>query len=495
MATKISLLFVCFSLLFIPGFSADECRDIFESERCWQRTLDKFRPKDGSQLDSPSFRYFKASPDMPRVLIYGDSISIGYTQYVQDMLADRAVVQRIPTNGDDTSRGMEYLELCGMEKGRWDVIHFNWGLHDLKRLCKTGDGRVVLDKEKGKSANSIEVYSANLEKLIKLMKSSGAELVFAATTPVGGNAPGMLDSDVRAYNEAAFAVMDKHGVRINDLYSVIRPNLSSYQGGDDVHFKSQGSLAMAAEVSWSILCALDMTDCSDIYSSRLCWIRALNRHKIQIDAPAYRYIETRPDLPRVLIYGDSISIGYTKYVQDFLEGKAVVQRIPTNGGDTAGGYDKLKYAGIEAGKWDVIHFNWGLHDLKYLYKQPGGRTVLDAEKGSQVRCVGEYAENLDKLVELLKTSGAKLVFATTTPVGPGNAGRRIGDAARYNQAAAQVMKKHGVSINDLYGLVKPRLPEYQLPNNVHYNEDGSKAMARQVAECILKELEIGITEK
>ncbi|AQQ70394.1 GDSL-like Lipase/Acylhydrolase [Limihaloglobus sulfuriphilus] len=495
MAAKISLLFVLCSVLFVSADSAGDCRDIFESEQCWKNTLDKFRPKDGSQLDSPSFRYFKAAPNMPRVLIYGDSISIGYTQYVQDMLAGKAIVQRIPTNGDDTFHGAEYLELCGMEKGRWDVIHFNWGLHDLKRLSKTDDGRVVPDKEKAAPANSIEAYSANLEKLIKLMKSSGAELVFAATTPAGGNAASMLDSDVRAYNEAAFAVMEKHGVRVNNLYSVIKPNLSSYQGGDGVHFKPQGSLALAAEVGWSILSVLDMADCSDIYSSRLCWTRALNAHKIHIDAPAYRYVETRPDLPRVLIYGDSISIGYTKYVQDLLEGKVIVQRIPTNGGATAGGYDKLKYAGLEQGKWDLIHFNWGLHDLKYLYKQPGGRTVLDAERGSQVSSVNEYADNLDKLVEVLKTSGAKLVFASTTPVGPGNAGRKIGDAARYNQAASQVMKKHGVSINDLYGLVKPRLSEYQLPNNVHYNEDGSRAMARQVAECIVKELEIGITKK
>src|SRR4051794_19609114 len=68
-------------------------------------------------------------------------------------------------------------------------------------------------------------------------------------------------------------------------------------------------------------------------------------------------------LPRVLIIGDSISIGYTGPTQKLLAGKANVQRIPENGGPTSNGVAKIKqWLGEE--KWDVIHFNWGLHDLK-----------------------------------------------------------------------------------------------------------------------------------
>src|SRR5882757_11342750 len=72
-----------------------------------------------------------------------------------------------------------------------------------------------------------------------------------------------------------------------------------------------------------------------------------------------------PKLPRVLLIGDSISIGYTLDTRELLAGKANVHRIPTNGGPTTSGLANLD-AWLGEGKWDVIHFNWGLHDLKYI---------------------------------------------------------------------------------------------------------------------------------
>jgi acyl-CoA thioesterase-1 len=224
----------------------------------------------------------------------------------------------------------------------------------------------------------------------------------------------------------------------------------------------------------------------DIYASRESWVKALGNPKL-LKNPAFAYVETDPDLPRVLLYGDSISIGYTPYVRELLDGVVTVQRIPCNGGDTASGFAKLKQAGMEKGKWDVIHFNWGLHDLKYLAEN-GRSLARDPEKGTQVRSVEEYERNLERLVALLQSSGARLVFATTTPVPPGSAGRREGDAKRYNESALRVMQKHGIAVNDLYGLVYPKLKEYQRPANVHFLPEGSKAMARQVALEILKAL-------
>ncbi len=76
-------------------------------------------------------------------------------------------------------------------------------------------------------------------------------------------------------------------------------------------------------------------------------------------------IKDAPGLPRVLLIGDSISIGYTVPTRAALKGKANVHRIPTNGGPTIRGVEQIdKWLGD--GEWDVIHFNWGLHDLKYI---------------------------------------------------------------------------------------------------------------------------------
>ena len=80
--------------------------------------------------------------------------------------------------------------------------------------------------------------------------------------------------------------------------------------------------------------------------------------------PAFAPVTDDPKLPRVLLVGDSISIGYTLPVRKLLEGKANVHRIPENGGPTSNGTAKID-KWIE-GKWDVIHFNWGLHDLKLV---------------------------------------------------------------------------------------------------------------------------------
>ncbi|MGH9342569.1 MAG: SGNH/GDSL hydrolase family protein, partial [Terriglobia bacterium] len=72
-------------------------------------------------------------------------------------------------------------------------------------------------------------------------------------------------------------------------------------------------------------------------------------------------VKDDPGLPRVLLIGDSISIYYTITVRNSLKGKANVHHIPVNGGNTEFALNHLDdWLGI--GKWDVIHFNWGLHD-------------------------------------------------------------------------------------------------------------------------------------
>ena len=88
-----------------------------------------------------------------------------------------------------------------------------------------------------------------------------------------------------------------------------------------------------------------------------------------------------PDLPNVLILGDSISIGYTLEVRELLKGVANVYRPasadgrkPINCSDTITGLKRLD-GQLEGHDWSVIHFNWGLHDLKYM--GPNGKNLAD----------------------------------------------------------------------------------------------------------------------
>ncbi|MDB4673797.1 SGNH/GDSL hydrolase family protein [Verrucomicrobiales bacterium] len=199
-------------------------------------------------------------------------------------------------------------------------------------------------------------------------------------------------------------------------------------------------------------------------------------------------IEDEPGLPRVLLIGDSISIGYTLPTRKDLKGIANVHRIPQNGGPTDRGLEKIdKWIGDK--KWDVIHFNWGLHDLCYRNPESKVQGKRDKVDGTVTNSPEAYAANLEKLVTRLEETGATLIFATTTPVPEGEPGRKVGDDVVYNNAALEVMKGRNVQINDLHSVMEGKMSEYSAgPGNVHYKEAGSKLLADHVAKVIREAL-------
>jgi lysophospholipase L1-like esterase len=196
--------------------------------------------------------------------------------------------------------------------------------------------------------------------------------------------------------------------------------------------------------------------------------------------PSYAAVADVSGLPRVLLIGDSISMGYTLPVRARFEGRANVHRPAENCSESANGLKRLN-AWLGDGKWDVIHFNFGLHDMKYL--DAAGKYVTP-DKGKQVALLPEYEKNLRELVARLQKSGAKLVFATTTPVPSESSGRVEHDELRYNEAAVRVMKELGVAVDDLHAVVAPQQDKVQLPHNVHFNASGYAQLADAVVASI-----------
>ncbi|MHC4309280.1 MAG: alpha/beta hydrolase fold domain-containing protein [Planctomycetota bacterium] len=200
--------------------------------------------------------------------------------------------------------------------------------------------------------------------------------------------------------------------------------------------------------------------------------------------PVFAPIEDDPGLPRILLIGDSISIGYTLPARKLLTGKANVHRVPTNARHTGIGLEKIN-EWLGDGKWDVIHFNWGLHDLCYRSTDPDSPSRRDKANGKLDLTFEEYQQNLRKLVRILKATGAELIWASTTPVPDGESGRIKGDEIKYNKAARNIMRKNGVIINDLHAHAMKKLSEIQQPNgNVHFTPEGSAYLAEQVAARI-----------
>jgi lysophospholipase L1-like esterase len=182
---------------------------------------------------------------------------------------------------------------------------------------------------------------------------------------------------------------------------------------------------------------------------------------------AWDYVKDDPRLPRALLIGDSISRGYTLAVRHLLKGKVNLHRAPENCGGTANGLKKLDIW-LGDGKWDVIHFNFGIHDRKTPPE--------------------EYEKHLETIVERLKATKAKLIWASSTPLPPDGKDMDDNDIVQRNEIAAKVMKKNGIPVDDLYTFIKPHLAEYQNPKDCHFNGKGYDVLGEKVAEEIMASL-------
>jgi hypothetical protein len=147
-----------------------------------------------AQIRTESF-----SPELPKVVLIGDSIRLGYAPVVSRMLAGRAVVVSPEPNGGDSANVLANLEAWVLRENP-DVVHLNCGLHDLKVSKKTKQHQV-----------GIKEYETNLKQIIaRIQKETRATLVFANTTPIiddrharRGADFDRFEADVAGYNAVA----------------------------------------------------------------------------------------------------------------------------------------------------------------------------------------------------------------------------------------------------------------------------------------------------
>jgi lysophospholipase L1-like esterase len=175
------------------------------------------------------------------------------------------------------------------------------------------------------------------------------------------------------------------------------------------------------------------------------------------------------DLPRVLLVGDSIPRGYGKQVEANLKGKAYVGRMATSKslGDPAL-LDEVALV-LREQTFDVIHFNNGLHGDGYSEEQ--------------------YAAALPDLLATIRKYApkSKLIWATTTDVRKRGRIEEIDPKTQRvihrNRTASGILRKEHIPIDDLFSLVQDH-PEYHSQDGVHFTDDGSAILARQVSRKI-----------
>ena len=184
---------------------------------------------------------------------------------------------------------------------------------------------------------------------------------------------------------------------------------------------------------------------------------------------------------RVLILGDSISMGYTPVVKRLLADDFVVVRPRENcAGTTKGVANVDRWLQLEGGGFDLIWFNFGLHDLKRV--KPDGKNSNDAADRRQAE-PADYERQLREITKKLQATGARLVFATTTPVPAGGVRphRDVEDPERYNAIAREIMQAHGAEVVDLYAFALARQEQIQPRVDVHFTKQGSRLLGEHVA--------------
>ncbi|MGQ1785368.1 SGNH/GDSL hydrolase family protein [Saccharicrinis sp. GN24d3] len=193
--------------------------------------------------------------------------------------------------------------------------------------------------------------------------------------------------------------------------------------------------------------------------------------------------------PKILIIGDSISLGYTSTVKEMLKDKAIVSHNKGNAKHSGYGLENLE-TWIQKDDYDIIQFNWGLWDLCYRHPDSKVQGNRDKINGTITFSLEEYEQNLEAIVRLLKEkTNAKLIFVTTSYVPKEEAGRFTKDARKYNKVAKKVMKKYSVQVNDIYKKSKPIHKKYGQGNNdVHYQKKGYQELGKVIATYLEDEI-------
>jgi len=182
-------------------------------------------------------------------------------------------------------------------------------------------------------------------------------------------------------------------------------------------------------------------------------------------------------MKQVLLLGDSIRLSYQSLVKEKLNGMAEV----------VGPEDNCRFAKYtlwyvnqwvdEHSKPDIIHWNNGLWDVFHYNEEMGISTPLE-----------EYVSYIKKILKVLKNTGSKIIWATTTPVNAKNINYDNQEIDRYNDEIMKYMMEEQIEVNDLSKIVKSNIELYIGEDNLHLSEKGREVCTEAVVRAIKKHL-------
>ena len=193
----------------------------------------------------------------------------------------------------------------------------------------------------------------------------------------------------------------------------------------------------------------------------------------------------------VFLIGDSIRMGYDKYIKEALTGTAEVFYPSEN-------CKFAEYVLRFAHEWkknlhvpedvDLVHWNAGLWDALELFGD---------EPLTSLSYYEEAIRRIDRRLRMLFPK-AKMVFATSTNVSEEMAHpeffRHNATIEKYNEAARRALQNTDTIINDLYPLTAS-VPDSYRSDWVHfYTPEGTELIGRRVLSVICDQLDISPEE-
>ncbi len=197
---------------------------------------------------------------MKRVLLLGDSIRMGYDDYVAEELKGVCEVVYDPyDNGRFAAYTLWQMNQMFRHFGPFDLVHWNNGYWDMN-----------IESPMEEAIHPIPEYLHFLHRILREIRKNGAKPVFATTTPI--LSPGVAadvtgtgalsiqynDEWVRAYNDAAKALMAEEQVPVNDLYALCAQDPHAYKCEDLLHLTEEGYRVCARAIARFIRRELDL---------------------------------------------------------------------------------------------------------------------------------------------------------------------------------------------------------------------------------------------
>ena len=194
-----------------------------------------------------------------------------------------------------------------------------------------------------------------------------------------------------------------------------------------------------------------------------------------------------PTLPRILVVGDSISMGYRGFITDHFKGRAYVDYW------VGGGWFEFDIKGdnfpalrawngvLSNGPYDVVSWN---------------SMTLHMWNGAQGRCTEEkYPANMTKVVEHIQKAApvTKFIWIRCTPwrttpdTGrPTFLNEKNDRIIRLNKLTDEIMTKHGIPEVDLYGLCETKFDTIPAGSKdaLHWPKEVCSQMADQIIPLI-----------